>query len=120
NSGSGTVKSLAFPDASVYLRRMLRTAFLLLSLLVSAPVVAGPHVYVVVIDGLPPHLATRERMPQLFAALDSEPARSSAFPKVRGVMPARTNSNHASLLTGTYPAAHGITGNSFWSRALRD
>ena len=99
---------------------MLRTVFLLLSLLVSAPAMAGPHVYVVVIDGLPPHLATRERMPQLFAALDSEPARSSVFPKVRGVMPARTNSNHASLLTGTYPSAHGITGNSYWSRALRD
>jgi hypothetical protein len=99
---------------------MLRSVVLLLSLLVCAPAVAGPHVYVIVIDGLPPHLATREHMPQLFATLDSEPGRSSSFPKVRGVMPARTNPNHASLLTGTYPAAHGITGNAFWNRALRE
>ena len=101
---------------------MLRTAAaLLLSFLVSAhPAVAGPHVYVVVIDGLAPHLATPERMPQLFAILEAEKMHSSVFPKVRGVMPARTNPNHASLLTGTYPAAHGITGNSFWNRALRE
>src|SRR5262245_35020243 len=100
---------------------MLRTAVTLLaSLLVSVPALASPHVYVVVVDGLAPHLATRERMPQLFAAMDGEKPRTSVFPKVRGVMPARTNPNHASLLTGTYPAAHGITGNSFWNRALRD
>jgi hypothetical protein len=86
----------------------------------SAPALAGPHVYIVVIDGLAPHLATRERMPGLYATLDAEKARSSVFLKVQGVMPARTNPNHASLLTGTYPAAHGITGNSFWNRALRD
>jgi arylsulfatase A-like enzyme len=35
-------------------------------------------------------------------------------------MPARTNPNHASLLTGAYPVAHGITGNSYWNRALRE
>ena len=99
---------------------MLRIGFLLLLLSVCPSVFAAPHVYVVVIDGLAPHLATRERMPQLFATLDGEPERSSTFPKVRGVMPARTNPNHASLLTGTYPAAHGITGNSFWNRAMRE
>jgi hypothetical protein len=99
---------------------MLRAVLLLLALLVSVPAAAAPRVYVVVIDGLAPHLATRERMPQLFATLDAEQGRSSIFPRVRGVMPARTNPNHASLLTGTYPAAHGITGNSFWNRALRE
>jgi hypothetical protein len=100
---------------------MFRTvAAVLVSLLVSVPALASPHVYVVVVDGLAPHLATRERMPHLFAVLDAEKAHSSIFPSVHGVMPARTNPNHASLLTGTYPAAHGITGNSFWNRAIPD
>jgi hypothetical protein len=99
---------------------MLRTVALVLSLFSAAPVFAAPHVYIVVIDGLAPHLATRERMPQLFAVMDEEKARSSIFPKVRGVMPARTNPNHASLLTGAYPSAHGITGNAFWNRAMRE
>src|SRR5262245_28048706 len=100
---------------------MFRTvAAVVLSLLVSAPVMAGTHVYIVVIDGLASHLATRERMPQLYAVLDADHARSSTFPTVRGVMPARTNPAHASLLTGAYPSAHGITGNSFWSRDLRE
>ena len=100
---------------------MIRAAVtVVFSLLVAASAVAAPHVYIVVVDGLAPQLATRERMPQLFAVLDGEQARSSVFPKVRGVMPARTNPNHASLLTGTYPVAHGITGNSFWNRALRE
>jgi predicted AlkP superfamily pyrophosphatase or phosphodiesterase len=99
---------------------MFRIVALVLLLLAPAAAVARQHVYIVVIDGLAPHLATRERMPQLFAILDEERARSSIFPKVRGVMPARTNPNHASLLTGAYPSAHGITGNTFWNRAMRD
>jgi hypothetical protein len=95
---------------------MIRAAILLLLLATCVPATASPHVYLVVVDGLAPHLATTDRMPHLFAAIAAEPARSSTFPAVRGVMPARTNPNHASLLTGTYPAAHGITGNSYWSR----
>lgn len=34
----------------------------------------------------------------------------------RAAMPARTNVNHATLLTGVPPAVHGITGNAFWGR----
>lgn len=99
---------------------MFRVAALLLLVLVYAsPAAARPHVYVVVVDGLAPSLATRERMPQLFAVLDAERERGTFVPRIRGVMPARTNPNHASLLTGAYPVAHGITGNVYWSRALR-
>ena len=32
-------------------------------------------------------------------------------------MPTRTNSNHATLMTGVQPEAHGITGNAVWDRA---
>jgi four helix bundle suffix protein len=34
-------------------------------------------------------------------------------------MPTRTNSNHAPLMTGVEPAAHGITGNAVWDRETR-
>ena len=33
---------------------------------------------------------------------------------VAGVMPSVTNVNNASIATGTWPAEHGITGNSFF------
>jgi hypothetical protein len=79
-------------------------------LLVARPAVAErPHVYVVVLDGLGSTLATRERVPVLFGdgALRIEG---------RAVMPTRTNPNHASLMSGVYPGAHGVTGNGYWSR----
>ncbi len=34
----------------------------------------------------------------------------------RAAMPARTNVNHATLVTGVYPEVHGVTGNAFWAR----
>ena len=34
-------------------------------------------------------------------------------------MPTRTNPNHATLMTGVEPEAHGITGNAFWDREKR-
>jgi len=75
-----------------------------------------PHVYLVIVDGLDARFATAGHMPRLFALLASEPARSSFFPSARAVMPTRTNPTHVSLLSGVYPEAHGITGNTYWSR----
>jgi phosphonoacetate hydrolase len=37
----------------------------------------------------------------------------------RGVLPSLTNVNHISLLTGTYPARHGLSTNFFYDRATR-
>src|SRR5262249_53878456 len=43
------------------------------------------------------------------------------FKAVRGVMPAVTNANNASICCGTWPAVHGITGNSYWeARSQRE
>lgn len=75
-----------------------------------------PHVYLVVVDGLDAALVTPERMPRLFGLLADEPAHTTLFRDGQGVMPARTNPNHATLFTGVYPDAHGITGNAYWSR----
>ena len=94
-----------------------RLALLLITLLLALPAsAAAAHVYVVIVDGLDARLATPAHMPRLFATLASAPARSSVL-AARAVMPARTNPNHVTLLTGTWPEAHGITGNAFWSRA---
>jgi len=56
-------------------------------------------------------------MPRLFELATRDAERTSMFLDARAVMPTRTDPNHVSLLTGTYPEAHGITGNSYWSRA---
>jgi hypothetical protein len=74
------------------------------------------HVYVVVVDGLDARFATSASMPRLFALAAREPERTTVLPHATAVMPARTNPNHVSLLTGTYAEAHGITGNSYLPR----
>ncbi len=73
-----------------------------------------PHVYLVVVDGLDARLATPERMPRLAELAAREPATSRLT--ARAAMPTRTNPNHVTLATGVEPAAHGITGNAWWSR----
>jgi hypothetical protein len=72
-----------------------------------------PHVYVVVVDGL--DAVWLPRLTRLAAARQAGvcPLTTAA---AQAVMPARTNSSHISLLTGLYPAAHGITGNRYWNR----
>lgn len=72
-----------------------------------------PHVYLIVVDGL-----DAEWLPRMarVAALRGSGACPVTYPEAVAVMPARTNPNHASLLTGAYPVAHGITGNKYWDR----
>jgi arylsulfatase A-like enzyme len=95
-------------------RRLLLVA--LVGVAVSARAADRPHVYVVVIDGLDARFVTPERMPRLLGLRAAEPERTSVFLDAHGVMPARTNPNHVTLLTGVYAEAHGVTGNQFWSR----
>jgi len=82
---------------------------ILLALAAHAGAAERPHVYLLVVDGLGTSLATRERVPVLYAD-------GAVRLEGRAVMPTRTNPNHASLITGVYPGAHGITGNGYWSR----
>ena len=100
------------------MRALLALACLLASAL---PAAAGAppraHVYLVIVDGLAARVADAAHMPRLFDAVAHEPAHSSVFPAAHAVMPARTNPNHVTLLTGVYADAHGVTGNAYWSRA---
>jgi hypothetical protein len=69
---------------------------------------APAEVYLIIVDGLGAKAATRARMPRLAAAA-ARPGGS--WLTALAVMPTRTNPNHASLLTGAYAGAHGVTGN---------
>jgi len=101
--------------------RAAATVALLLALVTVARAAADrPHVYLVVVDGLDARAVSASSMPHLFAALARDPERSSLFAAARAVMPARTNPNHVSLLTGVYPEAHGITGNAWWTRVAAE
>src|SRR5512144_3055318 len=96
-------------------QRVRVSLVLLIALAVSAPAAERPHVYVVVVDGLDARFVTPARTPRLLGLRAAEPERTSVFLDARGVMPARTNSNHATLFTGAYAEAHGVVGNHFWS-----
>ena len=98
----------------------MRIVVALACLLASAPSASAgtphAHVYLVIVDGLDARLADAAHMPRLFDAVAHEPAHSSVFRGAHAVMPARTNPNHVTLLTGAYADAHGVTGNAWWSR----
>jgi phosphonoacetate hydrolase len=67
------------------------------------------RVVIVMIDGLGVDYLEQSPMPVLKGLM------SGGFSKtVRGVMPAVTNVNNASIATGVWPSDHGITGNSFF------
>lgn len=80
----------------------------------TAPRAEEPIVLVVVIDGLGGTDATPDRLPRL-AVRAAAP--SATWTMARGVLPARTNPNHASILTGYWPDGHGVVGNRFWDAA---
>src|SRR5262245_62070635 len=74
------------------------------------PELTKADVYLVLVDGLDPKAATPSQMPHLAAAM----GKTGSWLAADAVMPTRTNPNHASLLTGAQPSAHGVTGNYYW------
>jgi hypothetical protein len=75
---------------------------------------AAARVVLIVVDGLDVREVDDDAMPMLARAN----RRSAWCPDAHSVaaMPTRTNPNHATLLTGVQPEAHGITGNTGWDR----
>ena len=66
----------------------------------------------IVVDGLDAREVLDDVTPTLARAWRE--ARWCPNARSLAVMPTRTNSNHATLVTGVTPAAHGITGNAVW------
>ena len=67
------------------------------------------RVVVVMCDGFGMDYLAASPMPTL-----AHWKQAGVFKMVRGVMPAVTNANNASICCGAWPAVHGITGNSYW------
>lgn len=78
------------------------------------PGLAGARVLLIVVDGLDAREVTPDVMPVLARAWHASPW----CPGMESVasMPTRTNSNHATLITGVQPEVHGVTGNAVWDR----
>jgi phosphonoacetate hydrolase len=71
-------------------------------------------ILVVMMDGFGPEYLQASEMPNLKAMI------SHGFYKtVRACVPTVTNVNNASICTGTWPAVHGITANSYFDLASR-
>jgi phosphonoacetate hydrolase len=70
---------------------------------------------VFLIDGFDPAYVQPARMPRLAALMRAGASTLDG----RGVLPSLTNVNHVSLLTGTYPARHGLSTNFYYDRATR-
>jgi len=96
----------------------VRLPFVVLSLLLAAaPSLAAEsaHVLLVVVDGLGADRASPAHLPRLHAFVAEA---GGSWGRARAVLPTRTNPNHASLLTGAHPDAHGIVGNKYWDAGL--
>jgi phosphonoacetate hydrolase len=70
---------------------------------------------VVLVDGFDPAYVQPARMPRLGGLMKAGASTLDG----RGVLPSLTNVNHISLLTGTYPARHGLSTNFYYDRAAR-
>jgi hypothetical protein len=75
---------------------------------------SGARVALLVVDGLDARDVSDAEMPTLARAWRE--SRWCPGVHARAAMPARTNVNHATLLTGVSPEIHGVTGNAFWNR----
>lgn len=95
-----------------------RTAGSLFVVVLAATAIAADAAYarvvLIVVDGLDAREVTEEATPALARAT----RQATWCPNARSAaaMPTRTNTNHATLLTGVQAEAHGITGNAVWNR----
>ena len=63
-------------------------------------------------DGFGPEYLRESEMPNL-----QEMIQAGSHTEVTGVIPSLTNVNNASILTNSFPADHGITGNYYYDRS---
>ena len=73
------------------------------------------RVLMFLVDGFDPGYVQPARMPRLAALMKAGASTLDG----RGVLPSLTNVNHISLLTGTYPARHGLSTNFFYDRRAK-
>src|SRR5688572_21272222 len=98
-------------------RRARRVTVLTALLALACAFDAEARVLLIVVDGLDAREVSDEVTPALARAWRLSPWCPEA--RSRASMPTRTNSNHATLMTGVEPEAHGVTGNAVWDRRIR-
>ena len=74
------------------------------------------RVYIVLIDGMNASAVTEQLTPTLWSLAHGQGDRATYYTAAHAVMPTVTNTNHAALMTGSYPAANGILGNKMSDR----
>ena len=89
----------------------MHTLPLLLTLFTVLSLHAQPRALVIVVDGLRPDYVTPEIMPRLSTLRDG----GFAGENHHAVFPTVTRVNSPSIATGSYPKAHGLTGNSLYA-----
>jgi hypothetical protein len=82
----------------------------------AAPADARTRVYVVLIDGMNASALTQQLTPTLWNLAHGQGDHATYYSAAHAVMPAVTNTNHAALMTASYPAANGIIGNRMTDR----
>jgi len=100
-------------------RNLILRAFLLLLVVLFSDVRAEaqrPRVYIVIVDALDAALVSAELTPNLWRLATGDTDRTTFYPRGRSAMPSVTDTNHVSVMTAAYAAAHGIVGNRFWDR----
>lgn len=97
--------------------RRVRRAVALTAFFVACALDVEARVLLIVVDGLDARDVTDATTPALSRAWRSSPWCPGT--RARASMPTRTNSNHATLMTGVEPEMHGITGNAVWDRRTR-
>jgi predicted AlkP superfamily pyrophosphatase or phosphodiesterase len=73
-------------------------------------------VYVVLIDGMNASAVSEQLTPTLWGLTHGHGDRATSYAAAHAVLPSVTNTNHAALLTASYPAANGIIGNRMSDR----
>ncbi|VVT57475.1 uncharacterized protein SAPINGB_P005714 [Magnusiomyces paraingens] len=74
-----------------------------------------PTTLVVSLDGFHPHYVSESLTPHLHTLM----TRGGGAPYMIPSFPSSTFPNHFSMVTGKYPANHGIVGNTFWDDKLQ-
>jgi phosphonoacetate hydrolase len=97
---------------------MLRRYFFLGSLASIACARSAPaarrKILIILIDGFDPQYLEASDMPNL-----RRMGSSGMLKTASSVIPSVTNVNNASLITGSFPASHGVTANCFYDRAAK-
>jgi predicted AlkP superfamily pyrophosphatase or phosphodiesterase len=93
----------------------MRWLYCIIVLLTSQVIFAKAPVVLISIDGFAQHYLKEYKPKHILALADQGVIAKAMFP----VFPSKTFPNHLSIVTGVYPAQHGIVHNDFYHRTIK-